>query len=181
MGQYFWRKSCRAIEIPGVMAEGSEWEIVQCILYSKAASWILTFYLCSRATRNPRAIVITPTRELCIQVSKWVSTLPHSKPVTKWPGYDPRSKWDLSSEHSRSCDNTYSWHAGWVQLITTATFSCLPSHRCIQSLSDRVMCVSLYGGSAYGPQVHDLLKLASYLFVSNQRSLYLGEHHQSPH
>ena len=123
MGQYFWRKLCRAIEIPGVMAEGSEWEIVQCILYSKAASWILTFYLCSRATRNPRAIVITPTRELCIQVSKWVSTLPHSKPVTKWPGYDPRSKWDLSSEHPRSCDNTYSWHAGWVyiQLITTAT------------------------------------------------------------
>ena len=150
--------TCRNIEIPGVMAEECEWEI-QGMLYSKVASWDLMFYLCSRATRNPRAIVITPTRELCIQVSKWVCALSHSKPVTKRPGYDPRSKWDLSSEHPRSCDNTYSWHAGWVyiQLITTATFSCLPSHRCIQSLSDRVMCVSLYGGSAYGPQVHTWL------------------------
>lgn len=140
---------------------------VYCIVRLHLEFWLC---LCSCATRNPRAIVITPTRELCIQVSKWVSAWSHSKPVRKWSGYDPHSKCDLiiivNTHACCSCDNTHTWHAGWVQLITTAT--CLLSaitqvHPVF--VSPGYMCFTLWRIGLWTPGTW-LVKIGQLLWIS---------------
>ena len=74
---------------------------------------MLNVYTFSRRGSQPRALVITPTRELCQQVTK------------------------LVEYHSLSISSL-------IKIFL---------RRSIQSLSDQLRCISLYGGVPYGPQV----------------------------